>query len=141
MKPFFNYAWWIASVLFVIHGANVILGEWKIKSIHTHGEMVDIKIEELNCSKGIMSFHFGANLFEKRIDARTCVIFNESQKIKLKHSIQYPDIFLFANERNPNLFVLGGLEIALGILGILTNWPVTRKKRSLLKKFPTLSEN
>ena len=82
-----------------------------------------MKIEELNCPHHTMSFYFGEQRFQREIDARTCVLFNKGQMIKLKHNQQYPDVFLFANERSPNLFTLGSLEIVLGIIGLLASWP------------------
>ena len=124
MKTFSKYFWLLLLVLLAIHGTSVLQNEWKRKSIHGHGKMVEVKIDTLNCPRGVMIFHFGPKQFKKQIDARTCVVFNEGQTIKLRHSAQYPDMFLFVNERSPNRFLLGGLEILLGILGLLANWPL-----------------
>jgi len=135
-----NYFWLSISLLLSIHGTTVILDEWQRKTIH-NGETVEIKIDRLNCAEGIMTFHFGQAAFEKEIDARTCALFNEGQTIKLKHSSQYPDRFLFINERSPNRFILGGLEILLGLIGFLTNWSVRQQKKISYKNFPTLSDN
>jgi|GEM_PF-2929374 len=141
MKTISKY-FWITVLLFVaVHGANVIRNEWQRKSIHDHGEMVEVKIEELDCSNGIMTFYLGTILFEKNIDTRTCALLNKRQKIRLRHSEQYPDTFLFVNERSPSRFILGGLEIVVGLIGLLTNWPVSRTRRSTYKKFPHLSDN
>ena len=124
MKTVSKYLWLLALAILVIHGLSVIRNEWKRKFIHDHGETVTVKIDVLQCPAGVMTFHFGPNLFQKEIDARTCVVFNVGQAIKLKHSEQYPDMFLFVNERNPNRFLLGGLEIVLGIIGLMANWPL-----------------
>src|SRR6267154_4547302 len=123
MRTAVNYFWLPLWVLLVIHGASIIRNEWQRKSIHDHGELVKVKIEELNCPQHMMSFYFGEQRFQKKIDARTCVLFNEGQTINLKHSQQYAEVFLFVNERSPNLFILGSLEIALGIIGLLAGWP------------------
>jgi hypothetical protein len=139
MKTVFNYCWLIFWLLLVIHGASIISDEWKRKFIHDHGEMVEVKIEELNCPNEIMTFRCASILYVKKIDARTCVVFNEGQKIKLRHSLQYPERFLFVNERSPNRFILGGLEIALGIIGLLTNWPLIYRKSAKGKNFQTVS--
>lgn len=140
MKTISNYFWLLLSLLLAIHGATVILDEWQRKSIHD-GETVEVKIDKLNCASGIMIFHFGLSIFEKEIDTRTCALFNNGQKIRLKHSSQYPDRFLFINERSPNRFILGGLEILLGLIGFLTNWPMRRAKQIVYKNFPHLSDN
>jgi len=129
MKRFSNYFWLLLSLLLAIHGTTVIMDEWQRKSIH-ESETVEVKIDELNCSNGIMAFHFGQTAFEKEIDVRTCALLNKGQKIKLKHSQQYPDRFLFINECSPNRFILGGLEIILGVIGLLTNWPLINFRRS-----------
>jgi hypothetical protein len=141
MKTMLGYLWLTLLLLLAIHGVTVIQNEWKRKSIHDHGNIVEVKIENLNCPNGTMTFHFGAILVEKQIDARTCVLFNEGQKIKLKHSQQFSDTFLFVNERSPNRFILGGLEVVLGIIGLFANWPRPSRQRSFLKKFPALSDN
>jgi hypothetical protein len=125
----------------VIYGVNSDLNEWRRKTIRDNCETVEVKIEELNCAQGIMTFHFKSFAFQKQIDARTCIVFNVGQKIKLKHSEQYPDTFLFVNERRPGQFILGGLEIALGIIGLLANWPMRQPKRIAHKDFPRLSDN
>ena len=139
MKAISNYFWLLLLVLLIIHGVSVIQNEWKRKSIHDKGEMVEVKIDELKCSDGIMIFHFRQNLFVKKIDARTCVLFNEGQVIKLKYNPQYADIFLFANERSPNRFILGGLEITLGLIGLIANWPVISFRRKTRKTFRIIS--
>ena len=140
MKKFPNYVWFLLSLLLAIHGTTIILDEWQRKSIHD-GDTVEVKIDKLNCSNGIMTFHFGVTAFEKKIDARTCALFNKGQKIKLKHSRQYPDKFLFINEHSSNRFVIGGLEIALAIIALLANWPSRRTKQIVYKNFPHLSDN
>jgi hypothetical protein len=139
MKTIFNYCWLSFWLLLVIHGASIISDEWKRKIIHDHGEMVEVKIEELNCPNGTMTFRFVSTLCVKKIDARTCVVFNEGQKIKLKHSQKYPETFLFVNERSPNRFILGGLEIAVGIIGLLANWPLIYRKSAKGQNFQTVS--
>ena len=141
MKTLPKYSWLAILLFLVIHGASIIQNEWQRKSIHDHGEIVEIEIGELNCLKGIMTFHFESIPFQKKIDTRTCALLNVGQKIKLKHSQQYPDTFLFVNEHSPNRFVLGGLEMALGIIGLLTNWPLAQRRRSVYKNFPHLSDN
>ena len=141
MKTVSNYFWRVVLALLVIHGASVVQNEWKRKSIHDHGEVIEITIDELNCPKGSMTFHLGPNLFEKKIDARTCVLFNEGQRIKLKHSRQYPEMFLFVNERNPNAFISGGLEIVLGIIGLLANWSLVINRKSKYRNFSALPNN
>ena len=139
MKIISYYFWLLVLTLLVVHGASIIQNEWRRKTIHDHGETVEIKIEKLNCPNGVMTFYFEKSLVEKNIDARTCVLFNEGQRIKLKHSHQYPEMFLFVNERSPNRFILGGLEIALGIIGLLANWPLIRWRRPIRKNFQTAS--
>ena len=140
MKTISNYFWLLLSLLLAIHGATVIVDEWQRKSIHD-AETVEAKIDQLNCANGIMTFHFGQTSFEKEIDTRTCALLNKGQTIKLKHSSEYPERFLFMNERSPNRFILGGLEILLGIIGFLTNWPKRQSKQIVTKKFPHLSDN
>src|SRR5258706_4646483 len=130
MRSVLKYSWIIILCGLIIYGAIVIRNEWKRKLIHTHGEIVEVTIEELDCPRKIMSFRFGSEKYHKQIDARTCVLFNQGQKIKLKHSQQYTDTFLYLNEINPNLFILGGLEMALGILGLLSNWPLIRTRQA-----------
>ncbi len=136
-----KYFWLIILLFVVIHGANVIRNEWQRKSIHDHGEIVEVKIEKLNCARGIMNFYFESILFEKDIDARTCALFNKGQKIKLKHSKLYPNMFMFISERSPNRFILGSLEILVGLIGLLANWPMRQPKRIAYKNFPHLSDN
>lgn len=131
MKKIVSYTWIIVLLLMAVHGTSLIQKEWTIKSIHGDGETVEVKIEELNCPDQIMSFRFKDNLFKKKIDARTCVIYNEGQIIKLRHNEHYPDKFLFVNERNPNQFILGGLEIIIGLLGLLANWPFFKSKSAI----------
>jgi len=140
MNRFSNYIWLFISLLLAIHGTSIILDEWQRKSIHD-GEIVEVTIDDLNCSNGLMTFHFAKSAFAKEIDTRTCALFNKGQKIKLKHSTQYPDRFLFINERSPNRFILGGLEILLGLVGFLTNWPRRKPKQMPLQGFPRLSDN
>jgi hypothetical protein len=135
-----KYFWLLISFLLAIHGASVILDEWQRKSIH-EGETVEVKIDQLICADGTMTFHFGQTAFEKKIDTRTCALLNKGQKIKLKHSSQYPERFLFVNERSPNRFLLGGLEILLGLVGLFTNLPFRQTKRTIHKNFPHLSDN
>jgi len=139
MKTISKYFWLIVLVFVVVHGVIVIRNEWQRKSIHDHGEMVEVKIEKLNCSDGIMTFYLGTILFEKNIDTRTCALLNKGQKIRLKHSQQYPNTFLFVNERSLNRFILGGLEILVGLIGLLANWPSAG--RSANRNFPSLSDN
>jgi hypothetical protein len=134
MKPFLKYFWILALILILFQGVNTIQNEWKRKSIHDHGKLVDVKIDKLNCPNGVMTFHFGSSHFEKNIDARTCVLFNEGQTIKLRHNPRYADTFLFANERSPNRFILGGLEITLGFIGLIANWPFINSRRKMKKK-------
>jgi hypothetical protein len=141
MKSFLKYLWILILLALVLHGVKNYKNEWRLKSIQDHGEIVEVKIQNLNCTEGTMSFNFKSSAFKKQIDTRTCVVFNVGQIIKLKHSEQYPDAFLFVNERNPNQFVLAGLEIALGLLGLLANWPLIdlkhgRKDFQSLKKSP-----
>ena len=126
-----HYVWVLILLSMVAHGAYITQREWTLKSIHKEGEMVEVKIEKLNCPDQIMSFRFKTNLFQKKIDARTCVVFNEGQVIKLRHSQHYPGKFLFVNERNPNQFILGGLEIIIGLLGIVANWPFFKSKSAI----------
>jgi len=140
MRAFSNYFWLLISLVVAIHGTVVIHDEWQRKCVH-EGETVEVRIDELNCSNGIMTFHFGQAVFEKDIDTRTCALFNKGQTIKLKHSNQYPDQFLFINERSPNRFILGGLEILICFIGFLTNWPVKQTKKITYKNFPQLSDN
>jgi hypothetical protein len=140
MKKISNYFWLFVLALLVIHGVSIIQNEWQRKTIHDYGETVEVKIEDLNCQKGMMAFHFEKSRFEKKIDARTCVLLNEGQRIKLKHSHEYPETFLFVNERSPSRFVLGGLEIALGIIGLLANWPLAPIRKSN-RNFYRLSDN
>jgi hypothetical protein len=135
-----KYFWLPISLLLVIHGATVILDEWQRKSIH-EGETVEVKIDQLICADGIMTFHFGQIAFKKKIDIRTCALFNKGQKIKLKHSNQYPERFLFVNERSPSRFILGGLEILLGLVGLFTNLPLRQTQQTIHKNFPHLSDN
>jgi len=135
MKLISNYFWLLVLTLLVIHGASTVQNEWQTKMIHDHGQTVEVKIEDLNCEKGMLTFKFEKRPFEKKVDARTCVLFNAGQRIKLKHGHQYPETFLFVNERSPNRFILGGLEIALGIIGLLANWPLINGKRSKDKSF------
>jgi hypothetical protein len=137
MKTALNYFWLLLLVLLGLHGAMNIRNEWQRKAIHDHGALIEVKIEELNCPQQMMSFKYSDQRFQKSIDARTCALFNEGQKIKLKHSPQYPDTFLFVNERSPNRFILGGLEIALGIIGLMTNWPSINRRRSTHPKSQT----
>ncbi|HLZ17691.1 MAG TPA: hypothetical protein VKQ08_11650 [Cyclobacteriaceae bacterium] len=127
MKRILGY-FWILVLLLAVHGSYVVRSEWKIKSIHQEGELVEVKIEALNCQDLVMSFRFRNALFQKKIDARTCVTFNPGQSIKLRRSERYADTFLFVNERNPNRFMLGGLEILIGLLGFLANWPLVKFK-------------
>jgi hypothetical protein len=140
MKTISNYFWLLVSLLLAIHGTTVILDEWQRESIH-ESETVEVKIDQLNCANGTMTFHFGQTPFEKEIDTRTCALLNKGQTIKLKHNGEYPDRFLFVNERSPNRFILGGLEIFLGLIGILTNCPMRRTKKIVSKNFPHLSDN
>ncbi|HEV8513373.1 MAG TPA: hypothetical protein VGQ59_08850 [Cyclobacteriaceae bacterium] len=141
MKRLSNYFWLFISIFLAIHGTTVILDEWQRKSIH-EGETVQVTIDELNCSDGIMKFHFEQTAFEKKIDTRTCALLNKGQKIKLKHSIQYPERFLFINERSPNQFILGGLEILISLIGFLANWPRKKQIKPItFKNFPSLSDN
>lgn len=128
MKGVWIYGWLVVLLLVAIHGAFVVKGEWTVKSIRQHGALVEVKIEQLKCPEKLMTFTYGNAVHQKRIDAHTCAMFNEGQKIKLRHSNLEPDTFLFVNERNPNLFLLGGLEIAVGLLGLLANWPARRRK-------------
>lgn len=130
MKPFLRWCWLVSLSLLIIYGATLIREEWKRKFIHEHGELVNVEIEQLNCPQQLMTFRFGVQHFRKEIDARTCVLFNVLQTIKLKHSARYPDTFLFANERSPNRFLLGGLLIALGIIGLVANWPLFNYRHS-----------
>jgi hypothetical protein len=141
MKAIFNYFWLALLLLLIIHGASIVQNEWQIESVHDHGKIVEIKIEELNCSNGIITSHFESIAFQKKIDARTCALLNVGQKIRLKHSRQYPDTFLFVNEQSPNRFILGGLEITLGLIGLLSNWPMIRRRRVVYKNFPHFSDN
>jgi hypothetical protein len=134
-----KYFWLPISLLLAVHGATVILDEWQRKSIH-EGETVEVKIDQLICADGIMTFHFGQIAFKKKIDIRTCALLNKGQKIKLKHNSQYPERFLFVNERSPSRFILGGLEILLGLVGLFTNLPL-RQTQTVHKKFPHLSDN
>ena len=138
MKIISNYFWVLLLTLLVIHGADVFQNEWQRRSIHHNGEIVEIKIEKLNCPKGTLTFNFQKTPHEKKIDARTCALLNEGQKIKLKHSRQYPDKFLFVNEQSPNHFILGGLEMVLGIVGLIANWPAIKLRRTRGKNFQTL---
>lgn len=140
MKKIWNYFWLLISLLLAIHGATVSVDEWQRKSIR-NGETVDVKIDRLNCTNGIMTFHFEHKTIEKEIDTRTCALLNKGQTIKLKHSSQYPERFLFINERNPNRSILGGLEIVISLIGFLTNWPRKQNKSVVFKNFPTLSDN
>lgn len=140
MKKLSNYFWLLISLLLILHGTSLILDEWQRKSIH-EGKIIEVKIDELNCSKGIMTFHFGHTIFEKKIDTRTCALFNKGQAVKLKHSDLYPDKFLFINERSPNRFILGGLEIFISFIGFLTNWPRKPTKSNVFKNFQSLSDN
>jgi len=137
MKLIVRYSWLAILFLLVIHGASIIRKEWKRRSILTHGKIVEVTIEKLNCSQCIMTFQFGITRYEKKIEARDCALFNTGQKIKLKHDEEYPDTFLFANEQKPNLFLLGGLEMVLGVFGFLSSWPSKPRPRN--SKF--LSQN
>jgi len=139
MKITLNYFWFPLWALLVFHGTSIIQNEWQKKSIHDHGELIEVKIEALNCPQQTMSFHFGGQRFQKKIDARTCVLYNEGQMIKLKHSQQHADVFLFVNERSPNLFTLGSLEIVLGIIGLLASWPFTPVRSTRNKNFRSIS--
>lgn len=134
MKVLFKYLWPALLLLLAMHGVNVIRDEWKRKSIHDHGKIAEVKIEGLMCALGVMTFHFETMLVEKKIDARTCVLLNEGQTIKLKHSEQYPDTFLFVNEQSPYRFISGSLEIALGMIGLMGNWPLFNFRRNNFKK-------
>jgi hypothetical protein len=140
MKTISKFFWLIVLLFVVGHGANVIRNEWQRKSIHDHGEMVEVKIEKLNCSDGIMTFYLGTIRFEKNIDTRTCALLNEGQEIRLRHSEKFSDTFLFVNERSPNRFILGGLEILVGLIGLLANWPLSTE-RSANRNLPGLSDN
>ncbi len=133
MRNLLKFFWLLALVFLVVQGSYTIWKEWEIRSIHAQGEIVEVKIEELRCTKGLMAFYFEKTRREKKIDARTCIVFNIGQKIKLKHSRHYPDTFLFVNERNPMLFLLGGLEMALGVFGLVANWPMNKRKRTTKK--------
>jgi hypothetical protein len=141
MKKMLNYCWLAALLAAMFHGGTVILNEWQRKSIHAHGELLDLKVETLNCPQGWMSFYFGTSRFEKKIDARTCALLNPGQKIKLKHSRDYPETFLFVNEQSPNRFIMGSLEILLGIIGLLANWPLAPGRRTTHRNFPRISDN
>jgi hypothetical protein len=140
MRTFSNYFWLLISLLLAVHGTTIILDEWQRKSIH-NGETVEVTIDRLNCEDRIMIFHFGPTAFEKKIDGRTCALLNVGVKIKLKHSSQYPERFLFLNERSPSRFILGGLEVLLGLIAILANWPMKQIKQTSYKNFPRLSDN
>src|SRR6266550_2975956 len=106
MRSVLKYSWLIVLGALVIHGALVVRNEWINESIHTHGEIVEVVIEKLDCSQKIMTFRFGSTKYQRQVDARSCALFNQGQKIKLKHRYQFADIFLDINERNPNLFIL-----------------------------------
>ncbi len=127
MRLVLHYSGLILLLLLITHGAIVSRKEWRIKSVHDHGQLIEVKIGKLDCTQKMMSFLWDRHVFQKKIDARSCVVFNEGQKIRLKHDQQYADTFLFVNERSPNLLILGALEIILGIIGLMANWPFLRK--------------
>ena len=129
MSSILKYSWVAFLLLLVIHGASVIKNEWRVKLIHKTGELVEVTVEGLDCPQLLMTFRFENERHQKKIDARTCVLFSPGQKIKFKHSHEHADTFLFVNERNPNLFILGGLEMVVGIIGLLANWPLIRKRQ------------
>ena len=135
MKTALNFFWLILLVLLAIHGAFVVRNEWKTRFVHKNGEIIEVKIEDLDCGRKIMSFNFATNLVEKKIDARTCALLNRGQTIRLKHSPAYSDLFLFINEHHSNSFLSGGLEIAVGIIGLLANLPIVAFRKAKQKRF------
>src|SRR5579871_1958229 len=128
MRQFLLFVGIIVLLILIVHGSLTVASEWRVRTIHRYGAIVDVKIESLDCPAKLMTFKFKEHEYKKKIDARTCVVFNVGQTIKLRHSEVEPDTFLFVNERNPNLFLLGGLEIAVGLVALIANWPSSSKR-------------
>jgi hypothetical protein len=120
MKRAITYLGLIFLGLIILLGIMTTRKEFMTRSIQATGEVVNVTIDNVDCNAGIMTFHLRqGDVHEKEIDESICGLFEEGQVIFLKHNRNYPQQFVFVNEDNSSLFILGGVEIGIGLIGLL----------------------